>query len=272
MKNFKLSLVLLVLLSFIGTKCFAYDAVVDGIFYNLSGTNATVTYESYDGIYYSSSYSGNITIPASFVYNDVTYNVVSIGSYAFYNCSSPLTVIISNGITTIADGAFQRCTGLTSVTIPSSVTYIGSGAFSDCTSLYSVSIPNSVTTVGDFAFAGVNLTSMTINKSDCSLMYLWFGYGTSIENIIIGPNVSSICGEINVALGLESIQVDENNGKYDSRNNCNAIIETATNTLVAGCKTTAIPNDVVAIGKSAFFECIGMTSITIPNSVTTIFL
>ena len=275
MKNFKLSLVLLVLLSFIGTKSFAYDAVVDGIFYNLSGTNATVTYESYDGINYSSSYSGNITIPASFVYNDVTYNVVSIGSYAFYNCSSPLTVIISNGITTIADQAFQRCTGLTSVTIPNSVTYIGSGAFDRCTSLYSVSIPNSVTTVGDFAFAGLNLTSMTINKSDCSTMYLWFGdssfnNATSIENIIIGPNVSSICGEINVALGLESIQVDENNGKYDSRNNCNAIIETSTRTLVAGCKTTAIPNDVVAIGKSAFSECKGMTSITIPNSVTSI--
>lgn len=130
MNNFKLLLVLFfVLLSCMSTKCFAYDAVVDGIFYNLSGRNATVTYESWDGLDYSSPYSGNITIPASFVYNGVTYKVVSIGRYAFYNCSSPLTVIISNGITTIEDQAFAYCTGLTSVTIPSSVTSMGANAF-----------------------------------------------------------------------------------------------------------------------------------------------
>ncbi|MBQ6209968.1 MAG: leucine-rich repeat protein, partial [Prevotella sp.] len=57
---------------------------------------------------------------------------------------------------------------------------------------------------------------------------------------------------------------------YDSRNNCNAIIETSTNTLISGCKNTSIPNSVTTIGDGAFHGCSGLTSITIPNSVTTI--
>jgi hypothetical protein len=66
---------------------------------------------------------------------------------------------------------------------------------------------------------------------------------------------------------LSSIVIDEINENYDSRNNCNAIIETATNTLIAGCKNTVIPNDVVNIGEAAFESCVSMLSIIIPNSI-----
>jgi hypothetical protein len=275
MKKIKFSLLLSLLLSIASTHVFAYDVVVDGIYYNLSGTNATVTYENYDGNHYSSPYSGDIVIPASFVYNTTTYNVVSIGSYAFYNCSSPITVTISNGITSIADQAFQRCNGLTSVTIPNSVNSIGSGAFSNCSGLTSISIPSSVTSVGDFAFAGLNLTTMTINKADCSTMYLWFGDSSfenqsSIQNMHFGTTVNSICGEVNCASGIESISVANGNSKYDSRDGCNAVIETSTNKLVAGCQNTIIPNTVTSIGKNAFYKCSELTTISLPNSITSI--
>jgi hypothetical protein len=67
---------------------------------------------------------------------------------------------------------------------------------------------------------------------------------------------------------LTSIVVEEGNTVYDSRENCNAIIETASNTLINGCKNTTIPNSITSIGDGAFLYCSSLTSITIPNSVT----
>ena len=64
------------------------------------------------------------------------------------------------------------------------------------------------------------------------------------------------------------IVVDKENSVYDSRDNCNEIIETTTNILIFGCKNTIIPNSVTGISGSAFYNCTGLTSIEIPNSVT----
>ena len=143
-----------------------------------------------------------------------------------------------------------------SVIIPSSVTYngitysvtwIGLYAFRDCTGLTSVTIPNSVTLICSFAFYNcTGLTEVTIPNSVTSIY----------SHVFAG------------CTGLKSMVVASGNSVYDSRDNCNAIIETTTNTLISGCKNSIIPNSVTEIGDGAFSGCTGLTEVTIPNSVT----
>ena len=144
------------------------------------------------------------------------------------------------------------------VVIPETVTYngttyrvtgIGSEAFMWCSGLTSVTIPNSVTSIGLLAFNCCSgLTSVTIGNSVTS----------------IGDDAFRTCSS------LTDISVAPSNIIFDSRDNCNAIIKTATNELIVGCKNTVIPNSVTSIGERAFINCTGLTSITIPESVTSI--
>ena len=172
-----------------------------------------------------------------------------IGSSAFYYCNKLTTITIPNSVTSIERLAFYYCESLTSLTIPNSVTTIGEKAFHNCKRLTNLTIPNSVTAIGNLAFYWCKgLTAVTIPNSVTS----------------IGDNPFASCSN------LTSITVESGNPNYDSRDNCNAIFDTNTNTLISGCKKTVIPNSVISIGNNAFDGCTGLTTVTIPNSVTSI--
>ena len=92
-----------------------------------------------------------------------------------------------------------------------------------------------------------------------------------IKTVTIGDGITSIGNSaFGGCSGLEKITVDGGNKRYDSRDNCNSIIETGTNTLIVGCKNSVIPNSVTSIGDGAFRGCSGLTELILPNSVTSI--
>ena len=159
------------------------------------------------------------------------------------------SLVIESGVTGIGNWAFSECSNLNFVTIPNSVSYIGRWAFCGCSSLTTLTIPNSVEKIDWMAFMG------------CS----------SMTSLTIGNRVTDLSEDaFDGCISLTSIKVADGNPKYDSRNNCNALIETSTNTLIKGCNNTVIPNGVTSIGGGAFSGCTGLTSVIIPNGVTSI--
>ncbi|MBR4828639.1 MAG: leucine-rich repeat protein [Muribaculaceae bacterium] len=221
-------------------------------------------------------HQGDYVIPSAIYWDGKTYTVVEIGDYAFddTDCgTSGLTsVIIPNTVTSIGNYAFNQCIALTSIEIPNTVTSIGDWAFCDCSGLTSMELPDSIISIGQCTFCYcTGLTSIDIPRSVTEIGWNAFSWCSGLTSVAIPESVTAIGqGAFSRCSGLKSIVVEGGNTVYDSRNDCNAIIETASNTLITGCMNTVIPSTVVAIDTEAFEGCSGLTGIDIPNSVTSI--
>jgi len=132
-------------------------------------------------------------------------------------------------------------------------------------------IPNSVEEIGERAFRGTGITTINLPDGLKKIGMYAFSKCTQLRSLTIPASVSEIGKEIfKSASNITEISVDKNNQKYDSRANCNAIIETATDTLIFGCGKTTVPKDVTKIGDYAFSGCKNLVEIKLPDSVTSI--
>ena len=286
---FKATLLPLLLAIILPATAIAYDFEVDGIYYNINGSEATVTYKATSS-WYHNSYSGTVVIPESVTYNGRDYSVTTIDNHAFYGCNALTSITIPYSVAKIGYEAFYACSELSIVNITdiaawcniyfvigmeygvcSNPLYYAHHLYLNGEEVKNLVIPNSVTTIGDYAFSGCSgLTSVNIPNSVTEIGYLAFSGCSGMTSVTIPNSVTSIgSAAFSGCSGLTNIIVANDNPKYDSRN-CNAIIETASNSMIVGCKNTVIPNSVTSIGSSAFSGCNGLTSVTIPNSVTSI--
>ena len=241
---------------FVSINLFAYDFEVDGIYYNKTSDSTVSVTSEYS---FSSSYSGDITIPSGVTYNEKSYSVTSIANNAFHYCIGLTSVTIPNSVTSIGNYAFQNCTGLTTLNYNADSCLVSYTWLYDCNNLETViignnvkiipsyfiygkskvtniEIPNSVTSIGNYAFKNcTGLTSVTIPNSVTSIGSDAFSGCTGLTSVVIPNSISSIgIGAFSGCTGLTNVE---------------------------------IPNSVTSIGSYAFYGCKGLTSVVIPNSV-----
>ena len=266
--------------------------------YDSRANYAAVTKRYYSATNTLTPYVGDITIPENITVKNVTYPVKYINTDAFQGCTSLQSVTLPKKLERIYSRAFFGCTALSTITIPSSVEEIGQAAFYGCTSLSevyglqsskiktiganafcqcsnlrSINLPNTIEIIGNSAFENATHYSTNISLTlpeslkrigDKAFM------GVSLNLLHIPSSVVNIGSRAFDTYGCSTITVASNNNVYDSRDNCNAIIDKWNGTLLYACNNTTIPHGLTGIASYAFSHCMALTSIEIPQTITSI--
>lgn len=249
----------------------AYSFEEGGIYYDVSGTTATVTYLINNTEQNSVAYKGDIVIPETVVNEGTEYTVNAINDNAFSGCAEITSITIPSTVRKIGNYSFNGCSGLVSINIPNQITEIGIGAFYGCSSIATITIPGSVKTIGNLAFAGctaikklrfesgtssLSLGANTTTKGqfyDCPVEYLYldrdlvyatlndrtpFSRNASLKDVEVGPSTSVLnYGLFHDCINLQSVRIGEN---------------------------------VAAMGDNVFYNCICLESLYIGKSLKTI--
>ena len=222
------------------TLSYAETVLIDGLYYSLGTTTATLVKDQTSDQSKYKTYI-NVTIPASVYYNNYTYPVTTIGSSAFESCSNLQSVTLPNSITAINSSAFYYCTKLGSVNLPEGLTSISQYAFYKC-NLDTIIIPSTVSSIGSKAFQGNATTSVTWLPVNCSISSddsaPFYSTSSQIKSFTFGPNVEVIPAYLCKYMSL--------------------------------LDTVVLPPSVRSLGQCAFMYCTSLKSINLPVTQKTL--
>ena len=184
-------------------------------------------------------YSGDIVIPATVTYNNITYKVTSLQNYCFEGCSSLTSINLPAGITSLGDFCFRYCSSLTSITLPDGITSLGYMCFKDCSSLTSISLPSGITSLEWYCFDGCSsLTSISLPSGITELKGGCFGDCSSLTSISLPSGITE--------LGASCF---------------------------SGCSnltSVSLPSGITSLGYGCFSGCSSLTSISLPSGITSL--
>lgn len=230
---------------------------INGVYYELDNQGQTAKVVSGD-----IRYNGDVVIQESIKQGGVSFEVKTVGDYAFSGCDQMKSIVLPSTIEELGFESFAGCYGLTAIQLPSNLKKIGNQCFMEC-AFKEIDIPGSVESIGAFAFSGCKLTQANIADGVLGIKEGAFSR-TAISSVVIPKSVEELGNSpFSGCQDLVSIQVESGNSRYDSRDNCNAIIETLTNTMIQGCSSTIVPESVTIIGCEAFMDCPKLESINL---------
>ncbi|MBR6117949.1 MAG: leucine-rich repeat domain-containing protein [Paludibacteraceae bacterium] len=259
---------------------------IDGLYYSLGNTTATLVQDQTTDKSVYSQYA-TVTIPANITYNNYTYPVVTIGSSAFSGLKNLQSVILPNTITAINTDAFYGCVKLGSVNLPEGLQTIGVDAFYNC-NLSSITIPSTVTSIGKRAFQGNATTSVTWLPADCSIQTStdapFYSQNSAITSFTFGPNVQTVPSYICYCMSqLDTIVLPPSVtalGTYafaycSNLKSINLPVtqKTIPANFLTSCKSLEsieLPATVTTISTDAFYYCSNLKSINLPEGLQTI--
>ena len=252
------------------------DIVLNGIKYRLYPTKTAKVLKKND-------YSGDIVIPETVTYNNITYKITSLERGCFEGCWLLTSINLSSSITSLESGCFEGCWSLTSINLPSSITSLGDDCFSDCSSLTSINLPSSITSLGDGCFRDCSrLTSINLPSSITSLGSYCFRGCSRLTSINLPSSITSLgsycfsgCSSL-TSINLPSSITSLGDDCFSDCSSLTGInlpssITSLERSCFRGCSSlTSInfPSGITSLGESCFSECSSLASIELPSALT----
>lgn len=265
----------------------AADFVVGDLSYNVlpSGTEVEVTEHVENPLFGTTDYPAEVTVPATVTYQGTTYNVVAIGDKAFYFSDTVETISLPETITSIGEEAFANANLLSSVNIPEGVTSIGDRAFSVCPKIKSLVLPESLTELPEYLlYSCRGLKQLTLPSKLKTIKYAALRYCRALTSVTIPESVTTIedyafaqCSALESVMlpeGLETLGESAFTG-------CEALeaiefpasVKSYGNNICYGCthlESAKLPEGIARIPNYMFYQCEALQTIEIPSSVQTI--